>query len=127
MAQSGGYKTGLRVGVWLSLVEHLVRDEGVAGSNPATPTNISRCFSRVVFSLRNEMRNERVNLRSRPPAEGPGCLRLEVSMVMAVRLLQEFDRHSQEARGIPQIRAAPWGQQCEADRPITPHNFDLPI
>src|SRR6516162_3434773 len=26
-------------GVWLSLVEHLVRDEGVAGSNPATPTN----------------------------------------------------------------------------------------
>jgi hypothetical protein len=28
----------LSVGVWLSLVEHLVRDEGVAGSNPATPT-----------------------------------------------------------------------------------------
>src|SRR5580692_9680880 len=28
------------VGVWLSLVEHLVRDEGVAGSNPATPTNL---------------------------------------------------------------------------------------
>src|SRR6266436_5263258 len=27
------------VGVWLSLVEHLVRDEGVAGSNPATPTS----------------------------------------------------------------------------------------
>src|SRR6266446_23291 len=26
------------IGVWLSLVEHLVRDEGVAGSNPATPT-----------------------------------------------------------------------------------------
>ena len=24
--------------MWLSLVEHLVRDEGVAGSNPATPT-----------------------------------------------------------------------------------------
>ena len=28
------------VGVWRSLVAHLVRDEGVAGSNPATPTNI---------------------------------------------------------------------------------------
>src|SRR5258708_1827876 len=27
------------IGVWLSLVEHLVRDEGVAGSNPATPTS----------------------------------------------------------------------------------------
>jgi hypothetical protein len=26
-------------GVWLSLVEHRVRDAGVAGSNPATPTN----------------------------------------------------------------------------------------
>jgi hypothetical protein len=26
--------------VWLSLVEHLVRDEGVAGSNPATPTRL---------------------------------------------------------------------------------------
>ena len=24
-------------GVWLSLVEHLVRDEGAAGSNPVTP------------------------------------------------------------------------------------------
>src|SRR6266404_4920280 len=34
-----GYKTPAKdVGVWLSLVEHLVRDEGVAGSNPATPT-----------------------------------------------------------------------------------------
>jgi hypothetical protein len=28
--------------VWLSLVEHLVRDEGVAGSNPATPTKLNR-------------------------------------------------------------------------------------
>src|SRR6185503_19634525 len=32
------------VGVWLSLVEHLVRDEGVAGSNPATPTTIPERF-----------------------------------------------------------------------------------
>jgi hypothetical protein len=29
------------VGVWLSLVVHFVRDERVAGSNPATPTKIS--------------------------------------------------------------------------------------
>src|SRR5271157_6028547 len=28
-----------RVGEWLSLVEHLVRDQGVAGSNPVSPTN----------------------------------------------------------------------------------------
>ena len=26
------------VGEWLSLVEHLVRDQGVAGSNPVSPT-----------------------------------------------------------------------------------------
>src|SRR5205807_10665335 len=26
-------------GEWLSLVEHLVRDQGVAGSNPVSPTN----------------------------------------------------------------------------------------
>src|SRR6266849_6264936 len=27
------------VGEWLSLVEHLVRDQGVGGSNPLAPTN----------------------------------------------------------------------------------------
>lgn len=26
------------IGEWLSLVEHLVRDQGVAGSNPVSPT-----------------------------------------------------------------------------------------
>ena|SRR5271157_1143651 len=29
----------LNVGEWLSLVEHLVRDQGVGGSNPLSPTN----------------------------------------------------------------------------------------
>ena len=29
------------VGEWLSLVEHLVRDQGVGGSNPLSPTNFS--------------------------------------------------------------------------------------
>ncbi|GEM_PF-6110875 len=29
------------IGEWLSLVEHLVRDQGVGGSNPLSPTNIS--------------------------------------------------------------------------------------
>jgi hypothetical protein len=28
----------LFVGEWLSLVEHLVRDQGVGGSNPLSPT-----------------------------------------------------------------------------------------
>ena len=29
------------VGAWLSLVEHLVRDQGVGGSNPLAPTNFA--------------------------------------------------------------------------------------
>ena len=33
------------VGEWLSLVEHLVRDQGVGGSNPLSPTIKSRHFS----------------------------------------------------------------------------------
>jgi hypothetical protein len=32
-------------GEWLSLVEHLVRDQGVGGSNPLSPTNKSRNFN----------------------------------------------------------------------------------
>ena len=37
---SGGYNAASYWnGVWRSLVAHLVRDEGVGGSNPLTPTN----------------------------------------------------------------------------------------
>ena len=36
------------VGEWLSLVEHLVRDQGVGGSNPLSPTNIFNNL-RLVF------------------------------------------------------------------------------
>ena len=35
------------VGEWLSLVEHLVRDQGVGGSNPLSPTILSLGFSIV--------------------------------------------------------------------------------
>src|SRR5580704_8115594 len=45
------------VGEWLSLVEHLVRDQGVGGSNPLSPTNLlsspkilSVCDSPVWFA-----------------------------------------------------------------------------
>src|SRR4030095_8175857 len=31
-------------GAWLSLVEHLVRDQGVGGSNPLAPTNLFNSF-----------------------------------------------------------------------------------
>src|SRR5438552_5104694 len=33
-----GPSSDRRVGAWLSLVEHLVRDQGVGGSNPLSPT-----------------------------------------------------------------------------------------
>ena len=32
------------VGEWLSLVEHLVRDQGVGGSNPLSPTNFFKKY-----------------------------------------------------------------------------------
>ena len=35
------------VGEWLSLVEHLVRDQGVGGSNPLSPTNFLSLYSIV--------------------------------------------------------------------------------
>jgi hypothetical protein len=43
-AKSGGVRAQRprlvhHVGEWLSLVEHLVRDQGVGGSNPLSPTN----------------------------------------------------------------------------------------
>ena len=39
------------VGEWLSLVEHLVRDQGVGGSNPLSPTNLSLTFSITYAAL----------------------------------------------------------------------------
>src|SRR5690349_5347390 len=35
------------VGEWLSLVEHLVRDQGVGGSNPLSPTNFFKNLKRT--------------------------------------------------------------------------------
>jgi hypothetical protein len=39
-----------RVGEWLSLVEHLVRDQGVGGSNPLSPTNLSLASSTSYYA-----------------------------------------------------------------------------
>jgi hypothetical protein len=71
--QRRGYKVGRQdIGVWLSLVEHLVRDEGVAGSNPATPTNNIGHFSKFTsFGIdhadRYADRNGRVFFCHPPP------------------------------------------------------------
>jgi hypothetical protein len=50
------------VGEWLSLVEHLVRDQGVGGSNPLSPTNN---FNALQTSNQ---------LKDRPSGFGPGAL-----------------------------------------------------
>ena len=42
-----GYK--ILVGTWLSLVEHRVRDAGVAGSNPVVPTILFLIFQQLIF------------------------------------------------------------------------------
>ena len=39
------------VGEWLSLVEHLVRDQGVGGSNPLSPTNFSLAYSALYIAF----------------------------------------------------------------------------
>ena len=44
-AQIGTHSS--KVGEWLSLVEHLVRDQGVGGSNPLSPTNKSNKISQL--------------------------------------------------------------------------------
>ena len=36
-----------KFGEWLSLVEHLVRDQGVGGSNPLSPTILSRTIKKT--------------------------------------------------------------------------------
>ena len=38
-------------GEWLSLVEHLVRDQGVGGSNPLSPTIIINDLDRLMTML----------------------------------------------------------------------------
>ena len=48
------------IGMWLSLVEHYVRDVGAAGSNPVIPTktaNKSHYYAVCFFLLPNVSRN----------------------------------------------------------------------
>ena len=41
---------GLSIGAWLSLVEHLVRDQGVGGSNPLAPIQQSSLHQLIAAS-----------------------------------------------------------------------------
>ena len=80
--------------MWLSLVEHLVRDEGVAGSNPATPTRpllwppISR------KSRPNNAKAHRFRIVRTAPVRGETC--------------------AADGQGLAQARAA--GFACLAER-----------
>jgi hypothetical protein len=53
------------VGEWLSLVEHLVRDQGVGGSNPLSPTNL---FLQYPCGFRDHSGTPQLGLFS-PPSE----------------------------------------------------------
>jgi hypothetical protein len=61
-----------RVGEWLSLVEHLVRDQGVGGSNPLSPTISFQSFA---------------SLRGPPPGFTSGALGSESARTVGFRFL----------------------------------------
>jgi hypothetical protein len=58
------------VGAWLSLVEHLVRDQGVGGSNPLAPTTTNKRLTRNI--LRGAQHTQVLSgaARGRPPCHG---------------------------------------------------------
>ena len=58
---ASGRRSSLFVGEWLSLVEHLVRDQGVGGSNPLSPTNL---FSLLQQGRERQNRSTRFCTRS---------------------------------------------------------------
>ena len=64
------------VGEWLSLVEHLVRDQGVGGSNPLSPTNLFQELTTILgFAERQRVYNKvsRLPDGSRVAAVLPPC------------------------------------------------------
>ena len=65
-----------RVGEWLSLVEHLVRDQGVGGSNPLSPTIY---FERLTAIWKK--------IKAEPLGLGPGALAFGCPLVQHVVLM----------------------------------------
>ncbi len=57
--------------MWLSPVEHCVRDAGVAGSNPATPTRLLTISTPYRDSYRDRNVSATGSVTSVPPNEGP--------------------------------------------------------
>src|SRR5580658_983641 len=76
------------VGEWLSLVEHLVRDQGVGGSNPLSPTILfCNLHPRQLPPSRSLCRNRLVCLQNRGdgslnPSQGPPQVHTNVGVVL---------------------------------------------
>jgi hypothetical protein len=94
--------------VWLSPVEHCVRDAGVAGSNPATPTMIFLGFSSsfTISSQVNPGINPRYEVLARFRRDGGRRLAQEFWVVVAIGIEQHLDRHPKKPGRFPRIRAA---------------------
>ena len=68
----GDFAPAADVGEWLSLVEHLVRDQGVGGSNPLSPTN----FLKQIHSESGLPANRRCSASARKLNKDPAWFSL---------------------------------------------------
>jgi hypothetical protein len=64
------------VGEWLSLVEHLVRDQGVGGSNPLSPTNFPYAFMSIQYESNAAATHDAITI-------SPGS-RFRTAMMLAI-------------------------------------------
>ena len=81
-----------RVGEWLSLVEHLVRDQGVGGSNPLSPTIL---FSQIKRSSGFPFTALYAKLRLRNPrssTSGSSCMASNQFSTVCLRLISTVGR-----------------------------------
>jgi hypothetical protein len=66
------HPSNCKFGEWLSLVEHLVRDQGVGGSNPLSPT--IHCYNLPLAGLPLKMRRPHVKPTKRMVEYSPDFL-----------------------------------------------------
>ncbi len=114
----------LLVGVWLSPVEHCVRDAGVAGSNPATPTKKINELASLFFCAISIPRSIALALQSR----GPGYF-LHFCLLLLATVKSDISVTSPRLPPLPSIgavrdRAPPEdGYGATLTRPFRPDPF----
>ena len=99
------------VGEWLSLVEHLVRDQGVGGSNPLSPTNFISSHLRKIAEvsprafLRSNSHCAQNCAHSADPAQPELHLRLDGRTALTSRrnYVQRFVQVSKHHSPIPRV------------------------